>query len=84
MAPLNFLTVLQDKLRHIKILRIYLSKNQFEWGHAKPEVVKKRSSEGSKGETFIEKRRKQSKEDINWLYLKTYLAICDWLSVLKS
>ena len=34
------MAVLKDKLKHIKVLRVYLSKNLFEFCSTKPEVVR--------------------------------------------
>ena len=59
--------LLKDKLRHIKILGVYLSKNQFKLGSTKPKVAGSAPPTGAWGENFTEKRLKQSKEIIDWL-----------------
>lgn len=52
------------------IFRVYLGKNQLELGNVKPEVISSAPPTGAQGETFIEKRPKQSKEIIDWLHLR--------------
>lgn len=49
--------ILKDKLRHIKIVRVYLSKNLFNCGSTKPEVVRSTLLTGARGKTFTEKRQ---------------------------
>lgn len=36
---------------------------------------------GARGRTYIEKVRKQREEMIDWLELKAWLAVRDWLSL---
>ena len=56
--------MLKDKLNHIKILRVSVSKRQLELGNAKPEVVRSVLQTGTKGSTLAEKTQKQIKEII--------------------
>lgn len=49
---------LKDKLKHINILRVYLSESQFELGNAKLEVVKGKD---------LEKYRSKERKLNDWL-----------------
>ena len=44
------------------MLRVYLSKSQFESGSTKPEVVRSAPGTGASGEDFIRKLQKQNKK----------------------
>lgn len=61
------------------MLIVCLSKVCLESG--KLEVVWSIPLTGAGGETFIEKKWKPSKEIIDWLQPKAYLAVCYWLSI---
>ena len=54
MAMLEFL-MLKDKVKHIKFLTVYLSKNMLKSGSAKPKVVKSAPPTLVRGRTFTEK-----------------------------
>lgn len=48
--------LLKEKLRPIKTVEFFLSKNLFESGSTKLEVIQRLQMTGVQGETFIEKR----------------------------
>lgn len=48
----------------LEILSVYLSKNQFKSGSAQSELARSAPPTGARGETFIEKMWKPSKEII--------------------
>ena len=50
------------KSQHITLLRVYLSKNQFELSSPKPEVIRSTPRTGAESKVFIERLWKQSKE----------------------
>ena len=54
--------MLKDKMKHIKSLTVYLSKNLLKSDSAKPKVVKSAPPTEVRGRTFTEKRWKQRKE----------------------
>lgn len=65
----------------LKIERVYLSKNQFESEATDQMWFEERiRQKGTQGERFIEKRRLQRKEIMDWLSPKAQL--CLWLVVL--
>lgn len=53
-----------------EMLRVHVTKNQFEQGGAEQEVVRRASLRGAQGKTCTQKGRKQSKERAEWLQLK--------------
>ena len=53
--------MLKDKLRPIKILRVYWKKNLFESGSAKAKAVRNTILTGARRKTFIEKKVKTKK-----------------------
>ena len=66
-STLMSLYLLKDKLRPIKNFKSF-SKNCFELGRAKPEMVRITPQTGARGKTYKEKAREQRKEII-WLAL---------------
>lgn len=73
--------MLKDKLNHIKILRVSVSKRQLELGNAKPEVVRSVLQTGTKGSTLAEKTQKQIKEII-WLAIAQGVALFGKVSLI--
>ena len=57
-------TLLKDKLRHIKFVRVFLSQYPYEWGNAEPKLELVRSAEpkGAKAKTHVKKRWTQSND----------------------
>lgn len=68
---------LKDKLRHIKNVKVYWSKNWFEPGSTEPEVARNTSLIGARGKTY-EECVKEKKEN----YLIGYSLKPIWLFVI--
>lgn len=65
------------KTEALKFLRIYVSKNPFQWGSAKQEMVRNMLPTGMTGKTEDVEERKL----FDWLQLKALLAASDWSSL---
>lgn len=57
-------SLIKDKWRHIKILRAYLSKNGFELGSTKPEVVKENTPRQEPGGRLIKRKYRINKRTL--------------------
>lgn len=62
--------VVEDKLRHIRNLRISLSKNPLEWGRTKPQIVRSTPQTEAR-ERLIQRKCRNERKPFGWLQFKT-------------
>ena len=80
--PEALIPVLNDKLRQIKVFKSLSECVSIQMGHHQTGCGEEHSTDKSWGQTFTEKRQKQSKEIIDWPEVKALLsAACDRLGL---
>lgn len=66
--------LLKEKLRHVKILRVYFSRTLLESGSAKPKAGRSIPSTGA-GKRLLQGKGKSKQEMTDWWELKAWLAV---------